>query len=132
LGRIFTCGIWNVLACGSRTTGAMYKQRLPLDSAHQEGPEIPFHGILMLVGGCCIGGEISLGGIFTCGIFNLFACNSTAKGVIVTWRPWLDLAGQKSPEISLEGVLILVKGGFMAERNGSGLTKSQCLWLLPF
>jgi hypothetical protein len=34
LGRIFTCGIWNDLACGSRTTGSTDKWSLQLDSAH--------------------------------------------------------------------------------------------------
>jgi hypothetical protein len=67
-------------------------------SEHQKCPEIPFYGILMIVGGHCTGGEISLGGIFTCGIFNfLFACNSTTKG------KQLDLAGRKGSEITLEG-----------------------------
>jgi hypothetical protein len=67
----------------------------------------------MIVGGCCTGGEISLGGIFTCGIFNfLFACNSTTKGTMVKWGKQLDLAGRKGSEITLEGALIVVKGGF--------------------
>jgi len=47
----------------------------------------------------------------------------------------LDLAGQKGPEITLEGVLIVVKACFTAEGNGSGsagLTKRRCTWLLSF
>jgi hypothetical protein len=42
----------------------MGKRRLQLDSAHQKGPEIPFHRIIMLVVGCDTGGEEVLGGIF--------------------------------------------------------------------
>jgi hypothetical protein len=61
----------------------MDKQSLQLDLAHQKGPEIPLHGIIVLVGGYCTGGEISLGGIFTRGIFNLFACNSTTESAVV-------------------------------------------------
>ena len=80
---LLSCRIWNVLACGSRATGAMDKQSLQLDLAHQKGPEIPLHGIIVLVGGYCTGGEISLGGIFTRGIFNLFACNSTTESAVV-------------------------------------------------
>ena len=41
------------------------------------------------------------------------------------WMSRLDSAGQKGPEITLEGVLIVVEGSFTAERNGSGLPKSQ-------
>jgi hypothetical protein len=49
---------------------------------------MPFQGIPMLVGGCCIGGEISLGRIFTCGTLNLFDCNSTSK--LFTKTPTLN------------------------------------------
>jgi len=35
-----------------------------LNLAHPKGSEIPFHIILMAVGGCCTGGEVGLGGIF--------------------------------------------------------------------
>ena len=41
------------------------------------------------------------------------------------WMLRLDSAGQKGPEITLEGLLIVVEGSFTAERNGSGLPKSQ-------
>jgi len=37
----------------------------------------------------------------------------------------LDSAGQKGPEIHLEGVLIVVEGCVTAEVNGSGLTKTN-------
>jgi hypothetical protein len=42
-----------------------------LNLAPPKGSEIPFHRILMAVGGCCTGGEVGLGGTFTCGIFDL-------------------------------------------------------------
>ena len=51
------------------------------------------------------------------------------------WMLRLDSAGQKGPEITLEGILIVVEGYFTAERNGSGLTLKthQChQWLLSF
>jgi hypothetical protein len=66
-----------------------------------------------------------LGGIFASGVLNLFACNSITKGAMVNWRQRLDLAGQKGTEIAMEEVLIVVEANFMAERNGSGLTKLQ-------
>jgi len=34
------------------------------------------------------------------------------------WMLWLDSTGQKSPEIILEGILIVVEGCFMAENMG--------------
>ena len=48
------------------------------------------------------------------------------------WILWLDLAGQKGPEITLEGILIVVEGCFTGERSGAGLTKTHCTWLLSF
>ena len=41
------------------------------------------------------------------------------------WMLVLDSAGQKGPEIPLEGILIVVEGCFTAEINGSGLTKTH-------
>ena len=72
--------------------------RLQLDSAPQKGPEIPLDGILMIVGDCCTGGEISLGGIFTCGIFNLFGCKlycSRLQTPISTPKLYINTAGLK-------------------------------------
>jgi len=48
------------------------------------------------------------------------------------WMFRLNSAGQKGPEITLEGILIVVEECFTAERNGSGLSNSHCTWLLPF
>ena len=42
----------------------MDNQRLQRDSAHQINPEIPFHGILIVVVGCGTGGEEVPRGIF--------------------------------------------------------------------
>ena len=41
----------------------------------------------------------------------------------------LDSAGQKGPEITLEGILIVVEGCFTAERSGSDFCHQ---WLLSF
>jgi hypothetical protein len=103
----------------------MVKQRPQLDSAHQVGPKPTLLAVLTVGGDAVQGGEKALGGIFASGVLNLFACNSTTKGAMVKWRQRLDSAGQKGPEIAMEGVLILLEGNFTAERNGSGLTKSQ-------
>ena len=51
----------------------------------------------------------------------IFVCNSTTKGAMVKWRPRLDSAGQEGPEITLEGVLIVVKGGFYGGEKWTGL-----------
>jgi len=51
-----------------------------------------------------------LGGIFSCGIFNLFACNSTTKRAMTKWRPWLDSARQIGPATTLMDLLIVVRG----------------------
>ena len=57
MGGIFTCGIWDVFACSSTATRAIDKRRPQRDSAHQIGPEIPIHRILMVVVSCCTWGE---------------------------------------------------------------------------
>jgi hypothetical protein len=43
----------------------MGKQRQQQDSAYQIGPEIPLHGILMIVVSCCTGGEDVWADFFT-------------------------------------------------------------------
>ena len=68
----------------------------------------------MLVGGCCTGGEVSLGGIFPCGTFNLFACNSTSKGAMVIWMPRMSSARQLGLDVALKGMLTVV-GSAIAE-----------------
>jgi hypothetical protein len=40
------------------------------------------------------------------------------------WMLRLDSAGQKGPEITLEGILIVVEGWFTAERNESPIMTS--------
>ena len=52
---------------------------------------------------------------------------ATTRGVMDKWMLRLDSAGQKGPEITLEGILIVVEGYFTAERNGSGLTKTHIM-----
>jgi hypothetical protein len=44
-----TSEIRNVLACSLTTSDPMDKPALPLDLAHQRGPETPLHAILMIV-----------------------------------------------------------------------------------
>jgi hypothetical protein len=114
-----------VLACTTTTSDPIDRRRPQADSAHQIGLQPTLHAVLIVGGDAVQGGEKTLGGIFGSGVFNLFACNSTTKGVMVKWRQRLDSAGQKGPEIAMEGVLILAEVNFTAERNGSGLTKSQ-------
>ena len=45
---------------------------------------------------------------------------ATTNRVMDKWMLWLDSAGQKGPEITLEGILIVVEGCLTAERSGSG------------
>jgi hypothetical protein len=45
---------------------------------------------------------------------------ATTNKAIDKWRLRLDSAGQKGPEITLEGILMVVEGCFTAERSGSG------------
>ena len=45
---------------------------------------------------------------------------STTNRAVDKWILRLDSAGQKGPEITLEGILIVVEGCFTAERSGSG------------
>jgi hypothetical protein len=50
---------------------------------------------------------------------------TTTNRAMDKWMLLLDSAGRRDPEITLEGILIIVEGSFTAERNGSGLPKSQ-------
>jgi hypothetical protein len=63
--EFFTCGIGDVFACSSTAKGAMDKRRQQRDSSHQIVPEIPLHGILMVVVTCCTGGECAWAEFFT-------------------------------------------------------------------
>jgi hypothetical protein len=54
---------------------------------------------------------------------------ATTNKAMDKWRLRLDSAGQKGPEITLEGILIVVEGCFTAERtqrsgSGSGFENS--------
>ena len=51
---------------------------------------------------------------------------ATTNRAMDKWMSWLDSAGQKGPEITLEGILIVVEGCLTAERSGSG---SWLQWL---
>src|SRR5271170_6884528 len=59
---------------------------------------------------------------------------ATTNRAMDKWMLRLDSAGQKGPEIILQGILIVVEGCFTAERTcGSGLTETHChQWLLSF
>ena len=50
---------------------------------------------------------------------------STTSRAMDKWMLRLDSADQKGPEITLEGILIVVEGCFTAERNGSPI---RLLW----
>ena len=54
------------------------------------------------------GGEETLGGIFTSGIWNVFACSSTTRGVMDKRRPRRDSAHQIGPETSFHTILMVV------------------------
>ena len=58
---------------------------------------------------------------------------ATTNKAMDKWRVRLDSAGQKGPEITLEGILIVVEGCFTAERNGSpiGLDQNTLCWEVP-
>jgi len=52
-------GISNIFAYNARISSLMDKQRPQLNSAHQKGPEIPFYGVLIVVGDTSTGpGEV--------------------------------------------------------------------------
>src|SRR5271154_3798559 len=69
---------------------------------------------------------------------DVLASLATTSRTTDKWMLRLDSAGQKGPEITLEGILIVVEGCFTAERTcgsdgPSGLTKTHChQWLLSF
>ena len=50
---------------------------------------------------------------------------ATTSRAMDKWMLQLDSAAQKGPEISLEGILIVVEGCVTAEVNGSSLTKTN-------
>jgi hypothetical protein len=71
-----------------------------------------------------------LGGIFTCGILNLFACNSTTKGAMWKWRAWLDSARQIGLETTLTRFLIVVERGITGGENvRAEFFALEMLWL---
>jgi len=49
---------------------------------------------------------------------DILASLAATSGAMGKWMLRLDLTGQKGPEITLEGILTVVEGSFMAERNG--------------
>ena len=80
------------------------------------------------------GGEGTLAGIFLPSDFGDVLANlATTSRTTDKWMLQLDSAGQKGPEITLEGILIVVEGCFTADRRtcGSGLTKTHLAhWVL--
>jgi hypothetical protein len=59
----------NVFGCSTTTRSSMGKRRPQKDSAHQIVPEIPIHGILMVVVSCCTGREDVWAEFFTLEMF---------------------------------------------------------------
>jgi hypothetical protein len=56
---------------------------------------------------------------------HVLATLATTSRAMGKWMLRLDSAGQKGPEIPLEGILIVVEGWFTAERNGSPIGLDQ-------
>ena len=66
------------------------------------------------------GGEETLSGIFSCVIWNVFACSSTTKGDMAKWRPQLDLAHLIGLETPLTRFLIVVERGITGGEDVQG------------
>jgi hypothetical protein len=67
-----------------------------------------------------------VGGIFLPSDFwDVLATLATTSKAMGKWMLRLDSEGQKSPEITLEGILIVVEGWFTAKRNGSPIGLGQ-------
>jgi hypothetical protein len=58
---------------------------------------------------------------------------ATRNRAMDKWISRLDSAGQKGPEVTLEGILIVVEGCFTAERNGSPIDQNTLCycWEVP-
>jgi hypothetical protein len=56
---------------------------------------------------------------------DVLATLATTSSAMDKWMLRLDSAGQKGPEIILEGILIVVEGWFTAERNASPIGLGQ-------
>jgi len=59
--EFFTLKNLGVLACSARTSGAIDQWRRLFDLAHEIGPEILFHGALIVVGTWFTGGSKKFG-----------------------------------------------------------------------
>jgi hypothetical protein len=86
---------WERFACSSTTKEATEKWRPQLDSKRQIGPEIPLHGILMVVGSGSRGGNKKVGGIFPPQNLGMFLHTSPQPAGL--WRnggySWIQLVG---------------------------------------
>jgi hypothetical protein len=103
---IFTCGSWNTFASSPTTRGAMGKQRLQLGLAHQIGPEIPFHGILIW---WAVAQEVKKCGrnFLPSEIGDVLNCTTTTSHVMVKQMVQADSAHQIGLKPTLHAVLIV-------------------------
>jgi hypothetical protein len=99
----------NVFGCSTTTRSSMGKRRPQKDSAHQIVPEIPLHGILMVVVSCCTGGEDVWAEFFP---GDVLASLATTNRAMDKWMLRLNSAGRKGPELTLKEVLIVVESWY--------------------
>jgi hypothetical protein len=95
----------------------MDKQRTQADSAHQTGLKPTLHAFLIVVESGDGGGEKSWRNFLPSDFGDVLATLATTSRAMSKWMLRLDSAGQKGPEITLEGILIVVEGWFTAERT---------------
>ena len=97
------------------TTTAMDRRGLQFYSVYRKGPDTPLEASLIIGWWCCTRGwRTCVGGILYPQTFEMFWL--PLQQLLDPWTmSQLDSVGQKGPEISLKGVLIVVKGWFMAE-----------------
>jgi len=126
LGGIFTYGIWDVSACSSRTKGAMDKRRSQFDLARQIGLETPLEASLM-VGDAAQRGEECGRNFLTSDFGDILTTTATTNGSMDKWMSELDSADQKGPEITLKGILTIVKAALRRENCCSFLCFTHIL-----
>jgi hypothetical protein len=93
----------------------MDKRRTRADSAHQTGLKPTLHAFLIVVESGDSGGEKSWRNFLLSDFGDVLANLATTNKAMDKWRLRLDSAGQKGPEITLKGILIVVEGCFTAE-----------------
>jgi hypothetical protein len=119
-------GIGDVFACITTTSDPINKRMAQAYSAHQIGLKPTLHALLIAGCWCFIRWWRNFGRNFLPSDFgDVLATPATTSRAMSKWMLWLDSAGQKGLEITLEGILIVVEGWFTAERNGSPIGLGQ-------